>query len=384
MAITGTPGITVDAAGHRIIDKEHLGIRIYVRLGLVSEEEARRRLTAELQRIELELQQKANARPRFTDAAARYLEESRDKRTVDVATWHVRLLTPFIGTLELKRIHDRTLEDFIADRRASGVTATTINRSLEVVRTILNRAARSYRDDDGRPWLDALPPMITMQPETPRLPYPITWEEQDRLFPKLSARLGRMALFAVNTGLRESNVCGLEWAWEVAVPEVNRSVFVIPPEAFKSKRAHVVILNDVAWSIVQAQRGKDPIWVFPYRGRRMTTMNNNAWQRVRREAGLQGVRIHDLRHTFACRLRAAGVSAEDREALLGHANHSMVGHYASADVGRLLKQANLVLNRKETRTVLRVAIAGIPSLWIKGPARVPQASKRPHLRLVSH
>ena len=31
-----------------------------------------------------------------------------------------------------------------------GVTATTINRSLEVVRTILNRAVRSYRDDDGR------------------------------------------------------------------------------------------------------------------------------------------------------------------------------------------------------------------------------------------
>jgi integrase len=223
-----------------------------------------------------------------------------------------------------------------------------------------------------------------MLPETPRLPYPITWEEQDRLFPQLSARLGRMALFAVNTGLRESNVCGLEWAWEVGVPEVDRSVFVIPPEAFKSKRAHVVILNDVAWSIVQAQRGKDPIWVFPYRGRRMTTMNNNAWQRVRREAGLQGVRIHDLRHTFACRLRAAGVSAEDREALLGHANHSMAGHYASADVGRLLKQANLVLNRQETRTVLRVALAGTPSLWIKGPARVPQTSKRPHLRLVSH
>jgi integrase len=97
---------------------------------------------------------------------------------------------------------------------AAGVTATTINRSLEVVRTILNRAARTYRDDDGRPWLDALPPAITMLPETPRLPYPITWEEQDRLFPKLSARLGRMALFAVNTGLRESNVCGLEWAWE--------------------------------------------------------------------------------------------------------------------------------------------------------------------------
>ena len=160
-------------------------------------------------------------------------------------------------------------------------------------------------------------------------------------------------------------------------------MFVIPPEAFKSRRAHVVILNDVAWSIVESQRGVHPICVFPYRGKAVSTMNNTAWQRVRREEGLQGVRIHDLRHTFACRLRAAGVSVEDREVLLGHANHSMAGHCASADVGRLLKQANLVLNREETRTVLRVANADARGLWTKGPAEVRQQGKGLRLRIVS-
>ena len=60
--------------------------------------------------------------------------------------------------------------------------------------------------------------------------------------------------------------------------------------------------------------------------------------------------------------------------MLGHAEHSMSGHYASADVGRLVKLANLVLCRQETRTVLRVA-NGWPvneRLWITGPAAVPQ------------
>jgi integrase len=118
-----------------------------------------------------------------------------------------------------------------------------------------------------------MPPLITMLPESRRPPYPITWDEQDRLFPKLPARLARMVLFAINTGVRESNVCRLEWAWEVKVPEVGRSVFVIPPESFKSKRAHVVILNDAAWSIIEEQRGKDPIWVFPHRGKPVGTMN---------------------------------------------------------------------------------------------------------------
>ena len=143
------------------------------------------------------------------------------------------------------------------------MSATTINRSLEIVRTILNRAARSYRDPDGRPWLESMPPLITMLADTPRPAYPITWKEQDTLFRKLPTHLARMALFAVNTGVRDSNVCGLQWTWEVPVPEVGRSVFVIPPEAFKTKRPHVVIPNDIAWSIVQKQRGAHPIWVFP-------------------------------------------------------------------------------------------------------------------------
>lgn len=95
-----------------------------------------------------------------------------------------------------------------------------------------------------------------------------------------------------------------------------------------------------AWSIIEAQRGQHPLWVFPYRDKPVSTMNDTAWQRARREAGLSRVRIHDLHHTFACRLRAVGVSMEDRQALLGHANRSMPGHNASA-----VKQANLVLNR---------------------------------------
>src|ERR1700694_575272 len=247
MAATRTQGITVDTNGNFTIDKEHRGVRICLRLGRRSQEDAEHRLDAEITRVESELEHKAASRPRFANCAARYLAESQHKRSVSLVAWHIRLLLPYLGNLEVNRVHDRTLEPFIADRFATGVTATTINRSLEVVRTILNRAARAYRDDDGRPWLDAIPPLLTMLPESRRPPYPITWQEQDRLFPKLPAHLGRMVLFAVNTGLRSSNVCGLEWAWEVPIPEVGRSVFVIPPEAFKAKRAHVVILNDAAW-----------------------------------------------------------------------------------------------------------------------------------------
>ena len=324
-----------------------------MRLGRVSQENAERQLVTEIERLNLDRARRAHVHPLFRHCAARYLAQSRQLRSAEVIEWHVRFLIAHIGDLEPHKVHDGTLEEFVRTRLAAGASPTTINRALEVVRTILHRAARAYRDDDGIPWLNAVPPLITMLPESPRSPYPITWEEQDCLLRKLPAHLATMALFAVNTGLRDGNLCGLQWMWEVAVPEIGRGVFVVPPEAFKSKRAHVVILNDVAWSIVQSQRGKHPVWVFPYRGKAVRTMNNTAWQNARRTVGLSKVRVHDLRHTFGARLRAAGVSHEDRAALLGHACHSMPALYASPDIVRLTLLANKVLERMKTVTVLR-------------------------------
>ncbi|MBN9359556.1 MAG: site-specific integrase [Herbaspirillum huttiense] len=70
------------------------------------------------------------------------------------------------------------------------------------------------------------------------------------------------------------------------------------------------------------------------------------------------MRVHDLRHTYGTRLRAAGVSEEDRALLLGHANKSMPEHYATGTVERLVDQANKVeveveLKRKRM-TILRL------------------------------
>lgn len=223
MAKTRTPGITVLADGRRFIDKRYLGVRIGLRVGAITQEQAEERLQIEIARVQCDLARKAHARPTFTNCAARYVAQSRHKRSIDVIKWHVALLESHIGHLEPQQLHDQTLEPFVKARLAAGAGATTINRSLEVVRTILNRAARSYRDADGRPYLEAMPPLITMLPENPRSPYPITWQEQDELFRNLPAHLARMALFAVNTGLRDSNVCALQWQWEVAVPRSDEA-----------------------------------------------------------------------------------------------------------------------------------------------------------------
>ncbi len=53
-------------------------------------------------------------------------------------------------------------------------------------------------------------------------------------------------------------------------------------------------------------------------------MLNSDWRRARTKLSLPQVRVHDLKHTFGRRLRAAGVSFEDRKDLLGTLNNVLV------------------------------------------------------------
>ncbi len=75
-------------------------------------------------------------------------------------------------------------------------------------------------------------------------------------------------------------------------------------------------------------------------------MLNGAWLRARKRAGLPGVRVHDLKHTFGRRLRAAGVSFEDRHDLLGHRSGRITIHYSAAELSRLIEAANTVLTEE--------------------------------------
>ena len=75
-----------------------------------------------------------------------------------------------------------------------------------------------------------------------------------------------MALFAVNTGCRDAEICGLRWEWEVAVPELGTSVFIIPGSEVKNGDERLVVLNRIARSVVEARRGQHTTHVFTYDG----------------------------------------------------------------------------------------------------------------------
>ena len=292
----------------------------------------------------------------FKEAAAKYLRENMHKRSIADDASRLKSLLPVIGELPLQRLHDGTLQPYVDQCLVQGLKKKTINNGLEIVRRILNLAARRWRDEYGLTWLET-PPLLTMlEVDDARKPYPLSWEEQKHLLQALPAHLSAMALFKVNTGTREQEVCQLRWDWEIRVPELETSVFLVPARIVKNKEDRLVVLNRIARSVVDAQRGQHPHRVFTFRGRPVESMYNTAWKRAREEAarayaracdepvswGFEHLRVHDMKHTFGRRLRAAGVPLETRKVLLGHRNGDITSHYSAPEIGELLTAVNRV------------------------------------------
>ena len=301
----------------------------------------------------------------FRAAATKFLEENQHKRSISDDACHLAILDPFIGDLYLSQVYMEKLQPFIDKRRKDGVKSKTINLSLEAVRRILRLAAHEWRDERGMTWLEAAPKIKLFPVTDARKPHSLSVEEQEVLFRELPEHLLRMASYKVNSGNREEEVCSLKWAWKRKVPELGTSVFVIPGDRVKNAEDRLVVLNRIARSAVEEARGMHPEYVFvrqekdgrsiPIKKMYGTAWKNareraaDAWERAHGTAAPQGfrrVRVHDLKHTFGRRLRAAGVSFEDRQDLLGHKSQRITTHYSEAELANLIAAAEKACDTK--------------------------------------
>ncbi|WP_346656696.1 tyrosine-type recombinase/integrase [Pseudomonas sp. SWRI77] len=369
------------------MDKVYKGERIRESTGTGDREEAEQYLIHKLEKLRQQKVYGVRQIRTFEEAAMRYLLEIKDQPSIHLTALCMKQLHPYLGHLPLTHIDDQALEPFIRDRQTEkvlpdgaiekAVSNRTINIAIERAVRVLTLCARKWRDDDRRPWLDSVPMLRKLEEKkSSRKPYPMSWEEQSILFNELPGHLQTMALFKVNTGCREQEVCKLRWDWEISVPELGTSVFLIPADfggiharsGVKNGDERLVVLNNVAKSIIERQRGISKEWVFPYNGTAMHRMNDSAWKKARVRAaklwqeenlrpghpGYASIRIHDLKHTFGRRLRAAGVTEEDRKSLLGHKNGSITSHYSGAELGKLIEAANMVSTTDSRGPVLTI------------------------------
>ena len=134
-----------------------------------------------------------------------------------------------------------------------------------------------------------------------------------------SDRLHALAVLALTTGgRRDTELLSLKWS-EVDLAE-RRVSFV----KTKTGEPRSLPLPDAAVEVLKGMRdvrhldgsvfGPDP---FP----------DHAWRRARKAAGLDGLRFHDLRHSYATRLAEAGATLSELKHALGHKTLSMLIKY---------------------------------------------------------
>ena len=324
------------------INKKVKGERICESTGSANLEEAERYLVHKLETMRQAAVYGIRPKRTFREAAVKFVQENGHKASLcdDIGT--IKRLDAFIGHLTLEAVHMGSLQKFIDARKVQNLKARTVNKGLQLTRHILKLAASSWRDEHGMTWLASAPTITLLPLHDARKACPLSWEEQSSLFKELAPHLAKMALFAVNTGCRDAEICNLRWEWEFSVPELGAVVFIVPAVHVKNREDRLVVLNEVALSVIEEVRGEDPEYVFVYNHKPIQRMLNSGWIAARRRSGLSNVRVHDLKHTFGRRLRSAGVSFEDRQDLLGHKSQRITTHYSAAEIHNLLAAANKV------------------------------------------
>lgn len=140
--------------------------------------------------------------------------------------------------------------------------------------------------------------------------------------------------FLLLTGARKREVVNLPWA-EI---DMDKHIWTLPTERNKAKRIKAVPLSQEAMAVLTRQVGKHEVYVFPNpdTGRPLCHLHWT-WDRIRKEAGLPDVRIHDLRHSFASFLVNSGRNIYEVQKLLGHSQLSTTQKYAHLSDDTLLE-----------------------------------------------
>ena len=138
------------------------------------------------------------------------------------------------------------------------------------------------------------------------------------------------------TGCRKSELLNLEWRdYRDGHLHLRDS----------KTRPKTVFLSSQARAVLGGLRTKSGRRVFPPPKRGRNGMSNHRfWQNLIREADLKGLRIHDLRHTFASYAVRIGVSLIVTGLLLGHRNPQSTLRYAHMDDATMRNAVELVDN----------------------------------------
>jgi integrase len=312
------------------------------------------------------LRSKMKAAPTLAAFARRYLEEVSDThKKASTARGDRQLLDrrilPRLGSRKVAEIDRGDVAGLHAAMKGTPILA---NRALSLLSHMLNYATdRGERPDGPNPCrkvkryqehsrerflseaeLGALGAAIA-EAETIGVPWHPNPHKKVKHAPKeenrhikidsYAAAALRLLLF---TGARLREVLNLKWE----NVDFERGVLFLPDSKTGKK---TIVLNAPALAVLN---GLDKIGPYVIAGERFDKPRadlKRPWALVRLCAGLEGLRIHDLRHTYASFGAGGGLGLPIIGKLLGHAKASTTQRYAHLDNDPLRKAAEAIGGR---------------------------------------
>jgi integrase len=353
-------GLRVSGAGRRtyfIHKRTKAGRQIKTKLGVhgdITADQARAAAARELGRIadgvdpadERGRARAAEEKRRQTLTVAqlcdKYLAEHGmvHNRPRTVATYRCLIechIKPRLGAI---RVPDLDHDDIAGLHRDMRLTPYSANLTIAVLRRILGYAVRPWKMRLDNPAIG-----ISRYPEEKRQRY-LTPAELGPLAAALAGHPSRVTANALRmlllTGARSGEVLAMRWE------EVERQpgVWIKPSTHTKQKSEHRVPLSPGARQLLDdMRRYRKPgeALVFPGRlpGQPLANVRRT-WAACCKTAGISGVRIHDLRHTYASVLVSSGLSLPIIGALLGHTQPQTTARYAHLFADPLQEATNRV------------------------------------------
>jgi integrase len=261
----------------------------------------------------------------FRELIEKYLREHSPKKAeggVKRDRSSCKHLLLYFGDYLLADITPRLISEYKGLRYSKGAMPATINRELALMKHAFTLATREWdlsRDNPVK--------RVSMEREDNARDRWLDYDEEDRLLAACPEWLGEIVTFAVNTGMRLEEILSLEWK--------NVSLFRRTATVVKSKNREkrTIPLNEPILKLLKARsKVRHLASGYVFTSLSGTKIDQGNLRRVfipaRKKAGLEDLRFHDLRHTFATRLVQSGIDLYKVQKLLGHKTPAMTQRYA--------------------------------------------------------
>jgi integrase len=276
--------------------------------------EARR---GDIVRGRFELVPKDRRQTTFEEFACEYLKHLRaTRRWWKGEVSRMKSLVRHFGKTAISEISTYDVEKYKAARRKT-LSGPGVNRELTLLKSMLNRAAEWDFASIAKNPVSKVGYFPERQVE--RI---LTDEEAAKLVEASGPAVRPVVITALNTGMRRGEILDMRWE------DVDFGRRFIRVARSKNNRSRKVPMNARLAAELGRHRGNGTPYVFTQRAGERLLSIATAFATACKHAGIDHVRFHDLRHTFATNLVMSGVDLVTVKEILGHSDIAMTVRYS--------------------------------------------------------